>query len=210
MASQFERDKWLVELFMQRQGWGPFEYHDPNIPAGRQTGVDVLVVSNGLKDGFQVTEIDTGRTKGRARNREIKAWRNSQTSTYAAWPQNDPGILLGAIRGAILKKVEIAKRHDFKEFDCVRLLVSAGIPEMGSVASTLIVSLGLSPSKLDAVTLDCLAGSKYEFAYLHCILDVEHALYIWQKGGRWEKQIQQEPAWAMGGPSFWDIQKLMR
>jgi hypothetical protein len=208
MASQFEREKHLVQLLAQRLSWPDVDFYDPNVP-GRQTGADVLVVSNDSRDGFQVTEIDTGRTKGRARNREIKAWRNSGTSTYAAWAQNDPGILLGAIRQAILRKVEIAKRHDFKEFDFVRLLVSAGIPEMGSVASTLIISLGLDPCALDAVTLECLARSKYEFAYLHCIIDVEHALYTWQRGGRWEKQIQQEPAWSMG-PSFWDIQKLMR
>jgi len=78
---------------------------------------------------------------------------------------------------------------------------------MGSIAATLIISLWLDPSALDAVTSDCLAGSKYELAYLHCILDVEHTLYTWKKGGRWEKQIRQEPP---QGPSFWDIQKLMR
>jgi hypothetical protein len=208
MASQFEREKHLVQLLVQRLGWPEVDYYDPN-PLGRQTGADVLVVSSAHRDGFQVTEIDTGHAKGRARNREIKTWRNSGTSTYAAWAQNDPGTLLGAIRRAVLEKVEIAKRHDFKEFDCVRLLVSAGIPEMGSVGSTLIISLWLDPGALDAVTLNCLAGSKYEFAYLHCIIDVEHALYTWQKGGRWEKQIQKEPAGTMG-PTFWDFQKLMR
>ena len=114
MASQFEREKHLVQLLVQRLGWSEFDCYDPNA-RGRQTGVDVLVVSNGRRDGFQVTEIDTGRIKGKARNHEIKAWRNSQTSTYAAWAQNDPGVLLEAIRRSILEKVEIAERHDFKE-----------------------------------------------------------------------------------------------
>jgi hypothetical protein len=205
MAS-FTREKHLVQLLAQRRGWPEVEYYDPNT-RDRQTGTDVLVVSDGRKDGFQVTEIDTGRAKGRARNREIKAWRNSGTSAYAIWGQSDPNMWLLAIREAIIGKVEIADRHDFKEFDYVHLLVSAGIPEMGSVASTLIISLGLNPNALDAATLDCLAGSKYDFAYIHSILDVEPAVYIWQKGGRWEKQIQQEHS---QGPSFWDVQKLMR
>jgi len=206
MASQFEREKHLVQLLTQRLGWPGVDCYDPNAP-GHETGADVLVVCKCRRDGFQVTEIDTGRTKGRARNHEIKAWRDSGMCMYAVWAQNDPSVLRAAIRRAVLEKVEIAKRHDFKEFDCVRLLVSGGIPEMGSVASTLIISLGLDPSALDAVTLDCLAGSKYEFAYLQCILDIEHALYTWQRGGKWEKQIQRETP---QGPSFWDIQKLMR
>jgi hypothetical protein len=80
---------------------------------------------------------------------------------------------------------------------------------MGSLVSTLIISLGLDASMLDAATLDCLSRSKYERAYLHCIVDVDRALYSWQRGGRWEKKITLEPAWTMG-PTFWDFQKLMR
>lgn len=112
MASQFEREKHLVQLVVEEWlGWPGVGCYDPNI-LGRETGADVLVASDGRKDGFQVTEIDTGRTKGKARNHEIKAWRNSGTSTYATGAQNDPGILLAAIRRAILEKVEIAKGHD--------------------------------------------------------------------------------------------------
>ncbi len=80
---------------------------------------------------------------------------------------------------------------------------------MGAVASTLIMSPWFDAKALDAASLDCLARSKYERAYLHCILGVERALYSWRWGGRWEKEIQQEPGW-MTGPSFWDVQKLMR
>jgi hypothetical protein len=47
---------------------------------------------------------------------------------------------------------------------------------MGAVVSTLIMSPWLDAAALDAATLDCLARSKYERAYLHCVLDVERAL----------------------------------
>jgi acetolactate synthase-1/2/3 large subunit len=105
--------------------------------------------------------------------------------------------------------VEIAERHSFHEFDEVWLLVSAGAPEMGSVASTLIISVGLEASALDAAALDWLSRSKYGRAYLHCILDIERALYSWQRGRIWEKHIQQEPESNLG-PTFWDFQNLMR
>jgi hypothetical protein len=206
MASQFERDKHLVELFMQRQGWSPFEYHDPNTQA-RQTGADVLIVSGGRRIGIQVTEIDTGERRGRARAKERKEWRDSNLSTYCTSAQSDTNKLLAAITRDILGQVRKAENYTFNEFDAVWLLASAGIREMGSLASTLVISLGLHASALDVATLDHLSRSKYERAYLHCMLGVERALYSWQKGGRWEKQIQQEPP---QGPSFWDFQKLMR
>lgn len=209
MASQFERDKHLVELFMQRQGWGPFEYYDPNTPAPHQTGADVLMVFGGRRIGIQVTEIDTGKRRGRTRAKEMKEWRDSNLSTYCTWAQSDTNKLLAAITRDILGKVRKAENYTFNEFNGVWLLASASIPEMGSLASTLVMSLGLHASALDAVTLDHLSRSKYECAYLHCILDVEHALYTWRKGGRWEKQIQKEPAGATG-PSFWDFKKLLR
>jgi hypothetical protein len=208
-ANHFEREKHLAKLLMQRLGWPAHDYHNPNANAGRETGADVLVVSDRGRTAIQVTEIDTGPVPGRARAAEKKDWRDSGLATYGGWALNDRDELLGQIQRAIAHKVEIAERHSFDEFDDVWLLASAGVPEMGAVVSTLIISLGLDAAALDAVTLDCLARSKYERAYLHCILDVEHALYSWQRGGRWEKEIQQGPAW-MTGPSFWDVQKLMR
>ena len=209
MASPFERERHLVELFMRRQGWGPFEYYNPNAKAGRQTGADVAMVFGGRRIGIQVTEIDTGERRGRTRAKEMKEWRDSNLNTYCISAQSDTNKLLAAITRDILGKVRKAEDYTFNEFDGVWLLASASIPEMGSLASTLVISLGLHASALDAATVDHLSRSKYERAYLHCILDVEHALFTWQKGGRWEKQIQKEPAGTMG-PTFWDFQKLMR
>jgi hypothetical protein len=208
-SAQFEREKYLTELLMQRRGRLALDYHDPNADAGRETGADVLVVLDGRRRGIQVTEIDTGPVPGQARAKEKKVSRDSGLATYGSWALNDRDDLLGRIQRAIAHKVEIAERHSFKEFDSVWLLMSAGVPEMGAVVSTLIISPGLDVAALDAATLDCIARSKYERAYLHCILDVERALYSWQRGGRWKKEVQQEPAW-MTGPSFWDVQKLMR
>jgi hypothetical protein len=208
-AARFEREKHLVELLMQRRGRPLHGYRDPNAHAGRKTGVDVLMVCGVRRIGIQVTEIDTGHVQGRARAAEKKAWRDSGLATYGAWAQNDRDELIASIQRAITCKVNIAEGHSFDEFDDVWLLVSAGVPEMGAVASTLIMSPWLDAAALDAATLDCLARSKYERAYLHCVLDVERALYSWQRGGGWIREAQHEPPW-MRGPSFWDIQKLMR
>jgi|SRR5215468_6873048 len=208
MAPHFEREKHLVALLMQRLGRTECHYHDPNAP-GHESGVDVLAMSNGCRIGIQVTEVDTGLIKGVARGEEKKLWRISNPGAYAVWAQNDSRIILESIRGAISRKVAIANAHTFDQFDDVWLLVSAGIPEMGSIASTLIISLGLHAGALDMATLDLLSRSKkYKRAYLHCILDVERALYSWRRGGRWEKQIQQD----LGdmGLTFWDFQKLTR
>jgi hypothetical protein len=209
-AAHFEREKHLVELLMQRLGQPAHDYRDPNLDAGRETGADVLMVSNGRRIGIQVTEMDTGHVQGRARAEEKKAWRDSGLATYGAWAQNDPDKLLASVQRAVRRKVEIAERHSFDGFDAVWLLASGGLPEMGAVASTLIMSPWLNAAALDVVTFDCLARSKkYERAYLHCILGVERALYSWRRGGRWTKEVQQEPHW-MRGPSFWDVQKLMQ
>jgi hypothetical protein len=210
VAAHFERERHLVELLMHRLGRPAHGYRDPNSDAGRETGVDVLMVSNGRRIGIQVTEIDTGHVQGRARAEEKKAWRDSGLATYGAWAQNDADKVLASVQRAVRRKVEIAERHSFDGFDAVWLLASGGLPEMGAVASTLIMSPWLNAAALDVVTLDCLARSKkYERAYLHCILGVEHALYSWRRGGRWTKEVQQEPQW-MRGPSFWDVQKLMQ
>jgi hypothetical protein len=208
-SAQFERERYLTELLMQRLGRLALDYHDPNADAGREIGADVLVVLDGRRRGIQVTEIDTGPVPGHARAEEKKTCRASGLAAYAVLEPFDRDKQLASIQRAIAGKVEIAERHSFDEFDDVWLLVSAGVPEMGAIASTLVMSPLFAAAALDAVTLDCLARSKYERAYLHCILDVEHALYSWQRGGRWEKEVQQEPAW-MTGPSFWDFQKLMR
>ena len=131
MASQFERDKHLVELFMQRQGWSPFEYHDPNTQA-RQTGADVLIVSGGRRIGIQVTEIDTGERRGRARAKERKEWRDSNLSTYCTSAQSDTNKLLEhfPIRLGVARVCEISFAFVFgnlfeKRGDCSPKLLNS-------------------------------------------------------------------------------------
>lgn len=208
-AARFEREKTLVELLMQRLGKPVDDLRDPNALAGRETGADVLLLCNGRRIGIQVTEIDTGRVQGHARAAEKKAFGDSGLATYGAWAQNDRDELLAVVHRAISRKVGIAQTHSFDNFDDVWLLVSAGVPEMGAIASTLIMSPLIDPAALDAATSDCLNRSKYRRAYLHCIVGVERALYRWQRDGRWTKEVQHAPP-SMKGPSFWDIQKLMR
>jgi hypothetical protein len=109
MASHFQREKHYVELLIRRLGQPACDCHDPNGLAGRETGADVSVAFDGRRIGIQVTEIDTGHPQGRARAEEKKLWRDSNPGTYALWAQNDRDKLLASIRGAVLRKVEIAE-----------------------------------------------------------------------------------------------------
>jgi hypothetical protein len=174
-SAQFDRDRYSAELLMQRLGRPVHYYHNPNAGAGRETGADVLVVDAGRRIGIQVTETDTDHVPGRQRTKEKKICRDSGPAGYAVLEPFDRDTQLASIQRAIAGKVEIAERHWFEEFDDVWLLVSAGVPEMGAIASTLVMSPLFDASALDAVTLDCLARSKYDRAYLHCILGVERA-----------------------------------
>ena len=169
-AARFEREKHLTKLLMQRLGRSAVAYQNPNAHAGRETGADILVLDGDRRIGIQVTEIDTGPIRGRARAKERKAWHDSGLTTYGDWAANNPNELLASIQAAIVGKVQKAQAYSFDEFDDVWLLASAGVPEMGAITSTLIISPWLDAATLDAITLDFLARSKYDRAYLHCIL----------------------------------------
>ena len=206
-TAQFLREKHLVDLFFARLGQCVPDCTDPKTLYDYETGVDVLANQAGLKIGIQVTELDTGEVQGELRAAEKNALREATLSTYCAPAQNNPSTLHAAIKRAISRKVEISRKHNFSEFQEVWLLISAGIPEMGSVTSTLLITQWLKPETLQADTSGYLSQSKYKSAYIHCIHGTERALYSWNsRNNQWQKSIQEEPS----GPSFWDIQHLIK
>lgn len=178
---------------MERLGVPVIKYLDPNTAAGYQTGADVLAVVEEHRIGLQVTEIDTGETPGQSRSGERKSAREGETRSggvYSGWAQNDPTKILAAIHRAISRKIKIAERHAFSDFTEVWLLVSCGVPELGSVISTFIMTPWLDAEALNRATADELAKSRYERAFVHPVLGAEKALYEWTARGRWQKDVQ--------------------
>ncbi len=203
---KFERDVSLVDSLMRRCGRSP-EYIDPQ-NADEETGADVLAVIENRRIAIQVTELDTGEKPGSARKRENKSWNRAQRGnegTYGGWAQNDVQKLLGAVARTIASKVQdvIGCRDE------TWLLISASLPELGSVVSTFVVTQGLSVEALDAATSSVLTICKYSSVFLHVIAGSEDALYRWESEGTWRKCARQEPLDSKG-PSFWDVRKSIQ
>jgi hypothetical protein len=190
VAAKYERERALVELLMHRRGLMAESFIDPNQEAGHETGADVIAVVGGHRIGVQVTELDTGDVPGQARASEKASWNEAQEGgqrPYAGWAQNDPSKLVSAVARAIASKVQ-----QIVGCDEAWLLVSASLPELGTLVSTFVITQWLPANALDAATISHLAKCKYTQAFLHVIVGSEDALYWWRAGGNWQKQARRE------------------
>jgi hypothetical protein len=206
MTNKFVREKHLVELLLKRLGFAASGYLDPNDASGVETGVDVIAIIAQKRIGIQVTELDTGSKAGQARadEKKLAAGAGANGGVYGAWAQNNSLELTKVITRSISRK---AAHTTGAEFDKVWLLISCGVPDLGSVASTFVMTPWLTTADLDNATLTDLSKSKYNRAFVHSILGVEGALYSWEAGRRWQKSVQPIPA-DERGPSFWDVQRM--
>src|SRR6266852_211283 len=207
MPEKFAREKHVVELLMQRLGTLASQYIDPNAEAGQETGVDVIAVTATGRVGIQVTELDTGDVPGQSRGEEKKAARAAGSlsgGVYGAWAQNNPAKLLKAVERTIARKSTMTPVAGFEE---VWLLISCGVPELGAVSSTFVMTPWLDAVALNNATLDQLSKSKYGRAFIHAVLSVEQTLYQWSSlSGSWNKTTQPESLGTQG-PSFFDVIK---
>jgi hypothetical protein len=67
------------------------------------------------------------------------------------------------------------------------LLISASVPEPGSLVSTFVITQWLTVDALDAATAVHLAKCKYTYTFLHVIVGGEDALYCWTLERGWQK-----------------------
>lgn len=189
MAS-FKREDALVRHLLSRLSLGDATTDDPNA-AGDETGVDVTVHLADLRTiGVQVTEVDPYAVPGSARGQEKVVAKTASGSPYFMWGQNDPSVVLDAIARSITRKVEIAAKHSFDEYDEVWLLLCGGIPEHGAVASIFLMTPLLSTVDLNSATDGLLRGSTYARCLLLPILGAEQAFYPWDRASRWEKHVR--------------------
>ena len=187
---KFEREKSLVESLMRRCAVPVEGYIDPNQEAQDETGADVIAIVDGRRIGIQVTELDTGEMPGQARRTERASWREAQAKdqgTYGGWAQNDPRKIADAIARTLASKVQ-----HIVGCDEAWLLISASLPELGSLISTFVITQWLTVDALDAATASHLAKCKYTCAFLHVIVSPENALYCWTAERNWRKLTLQD------------------
>jgi hypothetical protein len=163
---------------------------NPNLDG--ESGADVLAIIGGKRIGIQVTQIDNGYSlpsvtdapiTGRGAEKRIAR----ECQTYAGFAENSSAKVVANIAAAIRPKA----LHRVTGFDRLWLLVAAGVPEIGSVISTFVLSAHLSPAHLDAATEGDLVQSSYDRAFLLPILGVERALFQWAKpSGPWHVEIE--------------------
>jgi len=204
MPSKFEQEKARVVLLMRRLGIAPTDYLDPQ--TGRhsrnETGADVVALIGSRRVGIQVTDLDTGESPGKARAAEAKLARDVEGSggTYATWAQNSPDLVIASIERSITRK----SRMSFAGFDDFWLLVCCGVPQLGAMVSTFVMTPWLDIGRLSAATAGSLSASKYTQAFIHAVLgSEEQALYQWERGADWSKSTLPVSPQDQG-PSFWD------
>ena len=178
--ADFNIEKARAERLMQRLGVVVSDYQNPNTKT-YESGADVLAIVDGTRIGIQVTDLDTGPQRGQMRAEEKRL--STGGGAYAMWAQNDPAKMCAAVAEAVARKVAIANRHTFAEFDEVWLLVSALVPD--APVSTAILPDWLTADALTQATGAKLTASKYKRAYLHPGLHSERALYQWSAEAGW-------------------------
>jgi hypothetical protein len=201
-VASFDKEKGRVILLMRRLGLAPDEYRDPSAGGAGESGADVVVVFGNRRIGIQVTDLDMGDVPGTARREETGLARGAAArgGAYLTWGQND----LGKITDAIVRSLTRKARMSFAGFDEFWLLMCAGVPELGAIGATAVMTPWLAVAPLGAATLPTLEGSKYTRAFIHAALGVEEqALYEWEHGASWSKSTIKLPP-AQQGPGFWD------
>ena len=167
---------------------------NPNLDG--ESGTDVLAIIGGKRIGIQVTQIDNGHClpgvtdapiTGRAAEKRLAC----ECQTYAGFAENDSAKVVANIAAAIRPKT----LHRVAGFDGLWLLVAAGVPEIGSVISTFVLSPQLSPAHLDAAMRSDLVRSSYDRVFLLPVLGVERALFQWAKpSGPWHVEVEPDAA----------------
>jgi hypothetical protein len=202
LMASFETELTRVRWLMKRLNMTADEFSDPNNTRAGESGADVIVTIGGRRIGVQVTDLDTGDKSGAARATEARLAKVAAAgnSTYGVWAQNDTGRVLAAIERSVTRKT----RMSFAGFDEFWLLICAGVPSVGAVASTFVMTPCLPTEELRARTGTALEHSNYTRTFLHAILGVEEqALYEWERGKGWSKSVLPRPAIAQG-PSLWE------
>jgi hypothetical protein len=188
LITKFERERYFVEALAKILLLSVDQYRDPLDDYARETGVDVIAVVGSQQIGFQVTEYDGGEGNfqmkpGHMRAAEVKLKREAGISSVYGG-RGSPHVER-AFSARIAQKVRKSLDYDFAEYDQVWLLVSAGIPGVGT--STFLPHFHIGSDDLNQWTAATLASSRYARAFLHVIMG--DTLFEWDLRSGWRKLV---------------------
>ncbi|HTQ34740.1 MAG TPA: hypothetical protein VMI30_11255 [Stellaceae bacterium] len=192
MAS-FAPEQYCVEQLASSLGISSdVQIRDPKVDYRRETGIDVIMIGQGHRIGFQVTEYDGGENvarlgAGQMRREEVRQKRIAVGGVYAGW--GSPHFPT-AFRARIDQKIRKAENYSFCEVDEVWLLVSAGLPD--APIATFLPHFHIAADDLNDTTARLLENSKFSGAFLHVIMG--NALYEWDRRSRWQKRSASDRA----------------
>jgi hypothetical protein len=184
---KFERECYCVRQLMNFLGLeASLEYRNPLEDYRRETGIDVIIVGEGRRLGFQVTEYDGGEGVaaiggGEMRAREARQQLAAgQMGVYPGW--GSPHFT-SAFAARVDGKIQKAQKYKSAEVDEVWLLVSAGLPD--APIATFVPHFHIGADDLNSVTATQLEQSCFAGAFLHVIMG--DAVYEWDRESRWRK-----------------------
>lgn len=147
---------------------------------------DVLAQINGKKIGIEVTVFHADEHKSAKgsdlRPAEKLLANQSPNQTYAMWGESNPNP---SLIKRIEDKIQKSSAYDASHCEQLWLLVSTGIPNPGSLVSTLAVPAFIEVTELNRLTHQALCNSPYAVAYIHMLLP--SALYSWSRNSQWQK-----------------------
>ncbi len=164
---------------------------------------------DGRRIGVQVTDLDPHAAPGVARAEAAKQAKAANAPPAFGWGQNDVTVIMSSVQRAVDRKIAIARRHDFTEFDEVWLLVCAAIPHGVAIIPTFIPTPWITPEALNAATGEGLSNSKYARAFLHPIVSVGRVLYTWTPIGHWTQDVGDQSA-AVESDRIWNLIDLLK
>lgn len=145
---------------------------------------DVLVEIDGKRIAVEATDYhgDEANHGGSAlrKQEEQHAAAGQVTGSYVP-PDPTPG-LVRRINEKVSKSYDLAKVDEFW------LVIFAGVPQIGAVASTFLIPQALDCHKLSARTVLSLEKSRFDCCHIFCLLAHNGPrLFSWQKGDDWRE-----------------------
>jgi hypothetical protein len=186
-VTKFDKERDIVDRFLQLLGYSNYSLHDPNLGVKVDTRADVLVEVGGRRIGVQVTEFhaDEGaiaaRQGSQLRSQESKKAAQGLPAAMFVNPNPMPGLVHRISEKSV-------KQWSSMAFNDTILLIAASVPQLGGTASTFVWAARLNEDELNAQLSPILEGSKYSAAYLFNMIDKSGpAVYKWCRQTGWKK-----------------------
>lgn len=186
MKSEIERE--CVSALLQDLGKHAFALVSPNPPAP-----DVVATwPGGTTEAFEVTEVHPDEAPGQGsatREREERRAKAAPNELAMTWLQPDS---MPAIVHRVAAKTRKAANYALDANQPLSLLLVGTLRLPAALAATFVVPDWLSVARLNQDLHEALDGSRFARAYLH--LQLQHAVWEWNRPGGWRVVRSPQPA----------------